>query len=82
MWRSWEKHPVWNSDPKLKLLPAEGAFGRMRGWPAPPSDVFGAIDDLHILPDMLAKAIGGMPTKDAMAWATDQVKRVLDTTRS
>ena len=82
MWRSFEKHPVWNSDPKLKLLPAEGVYGRMRGWPAPPSDVFGAIDDLYILPDMVAKAIGGMPTKDAMAWATDQVKRVLDTTRS
>ncbi len=82
MWRSWEKHPVWNGDPKLKLLPAEGVYGRMRGWPAPASDVFGAIDDLYILPDMVAKAIGGMPAKDAMAWATDQVKRVLDTSRS
>ncbi len=34
MWRYWEKHPVWNGDPKLKLLPAEGLYGRMRGWPA------------------------------------------------
>lgn len=33
---SWEKHPVWNSDPKLRLLPAEGVNGRMRGGPAPP----------------------------------------------
>lgn len=81
MWRYWEKHPVWNTDPKLKLLPAEGVFGRMRGWPASPSDVFGVIDDLYILPDMVAKAIGGMSTKDAMAWATDQVKRILATTR-
>jgi hypothetical protein len=53
----------------------------MRGWPASPSDVFGVIDDLYILPDMVAKAIGGMSTKDAMAWATDQVKRILATTR-
>ena len=81
MWRYWEKHPVWNTDPKLKMLPAEGAFGRMRGWPASPSDVFGVIDDLYILPNMVAKAIGGMSTKDAMAWATDQVKRILATTR-
>ena len=52
------KAPVWNTDPKLKLLPAEGVFGRMRGWPASPSDVFGVIDDLYILPDMVAKAVG------------------------
>ncbi len=82
MWRYWEKHPVWNTDPKLKMLPAEGIYGRMRGWPAPPSDVFGAIDDLYILPDMVAKAIGGMSTKDAMGWAADQIKRIVDSTRS
>ena len=81
MWRYWEKHPVWNTDPKLRLLPAEGVFGRMRGWPASPSDVIGVIDDLYILPDMVAKAIGGMSTKDAMAWGTDQVKRILATAR-
>ena len=73
---------MWNSDPKLRLLPAEGVNGRMRGWPAPPSDIFGAIDDLYILPDMVAKAIGGMSTKDAMGWAADQIKRIVDSTRS
>jgi multiple sugar transport system substrate-binding protein len=82
MWRYWEKHPVWNTDPKLRMLPAEGAYGRMRGWPAPPSDVFGVIDDLYILPDMVAKAIAGTPTKAAMEWATDQIKRVLEGARA
>lgn len=82
MWRYWENHPVWASDPKLKMLPAEGVYGRMRGWPAPPSDAFGVIDDLYILPDMVAKAIGGMSTKAAMEWATDQVKRALEGARS
>jgi len=82
MWRYWENHPVWAGDPKLRMLPGEGLYGRMRGRPAPPSDVFGVIDDLYILPDMVAKALGGMSTKDAMAWGTDQVKRVLDTTRA
>lgn len=82
MWRYWENHPVWATDPKLKMLPAEGVYGRMRGWPAPPSDAFGVIDDLYILPDMVAKAIGGMSTKAAMEWATDQVKRALEGARS
>ncbi len=82
MWRYWEKHPVWNSDPKLRMLPAEGVYGRMRGWPAQPNDVFGVIDDLYILPDMVAKAVGGTSAKNALAWGTDQVKRVLDAARS
>jgi multiple sugar transport system substrate-binding protein len=82
MWRYWENHPVWNSDPKLRMLPAEGVFGRMRGWPAPPSEVFGVIDDLYILPDMVAKAIGGTPTKDAQAWAAATIKRLQEGARS
>ena len=28
----------------------------------------------YVLPDMVAKAVNGMPTKRAMAWAEDQVK--------
>lgn len=77
MWRHWESHPVWAKDPKLRLLPAEGVFGRVRGWPAPPSDVVGVIDDLYILPDMVAKAIAGMPTKTALEWGTDQIRRAM-----
>ena len=30
-----------------------------------------------ILPDIVAKAIGGMPTKRALAWGEDQVKLAL-----
>jgi multiple sugar transport system substrate-binding protein len=82
MWRYWEKHPVWANDPKLRMLPAEGVNVRLRGWPAPPSETIAIIDDLYILPDMVAKAIGGAPTRDAMAWATDQVKRIIDGARA
>jgi multiple sugar transport system substrate-binding protein len=82
MWRYWENHPVWSGDPKLRLLPAEGPHGRMRGWPAPPHEVFGVIDDLYILPDMVAKAVGGTPTKDAQAWAASTIKRLLEGARS
>jgi hypothetical protein len=28
----------------------------------------------YVLPDMVAKAVNGMPTKRAMAWCEDQVK--------
>jgi hypothetical protein len=35
------------------------------------------IDVNFILPDMIAKALAGMPTARAMAWAEDQVKLAL-----
>jgi len=35
------------------------------------------IDVNFILPDMIAKALGGMPTARAMAWAEDQVRLAL-----
>jgi hypothetical protein len=31
--REFENHPIWASDPKLKMLPKEGEFGHPRGWP-------------------------------------------------
>ncbi len=78
MWRYWENHPVWAKDPKLRLLPKEGPYAHLRGWPAPPSEVSALIDNLFILPDMLAKAIQGTPTKDALLWAEGQIKRLLE----
>jgi multiple sugar transport system substrate-binding protein len=66
-------HPIWARNPKFAMLPGEAQFGHPRGWPAKPNDAVGRIEANYILPDMLAKAINGMPTKRAMAWAQDQV---------
>jgi len=76
MWRYWEKHPVWTTDPKLKMLPSEGLYARMPGWPARPSEALGIIDSSHILPDMVAKTIGGMSVSEAISWATDRMASV------
>jgi hypothetical protein len=35
--REFENHPIWASDPKLKMLPQEGEFGHPRGWPYHPT---------------------------------------------
>jgi multiple sugar transport system substrate-binding protein len=77
MWRYWEGHPVWATDPKLEILPAEGLYARLRGWPAPPSDTLGIIDDSHILPEMVTKAIGGMSTAAAISWGSDKVAQAI-----
>ena len=51
-------------------LPRAGRLARAREW-WEQEHVFGYG---LILPDMVAKAVNGMPTKRAMAWAEDQVK--------
>ena len=38
-------------------------------WPAPPSDKVQRITNEFILPNMIAKAVTGTSTKDAIAWA-------------
>ena len=67
-------HPIWSQNPKFAMLPKEAEYAHERGWPAKPSAAVRLIEVNYTLPDMVAKAINGMPTKRAMAWGEDQVK--------
>ncbi len=66
-------NPIWGKNPKFAMLPKEGEAAHPRGWPAKPNDAIRRIENNYILPDMVAKAIGGMPTKRAMEWAQTQI---------
>jgi multiple sugar transport system substrate-binding protein len=70
-------HPIWAKNPKFAMLPKEAEFAHPRGWPAKPNDAVGRIEVNYTLPDMVAKAINGMPTKRAMEWAQDQVAQAV-----
>ncbi len=35
------------------------------------------VENNYVLPDMVAKAVNGMPTKRVMEWAQDQVVQAL-----
>jgi multiple sugar transport system substrate-binding protein len=70
-------HPIWGKNPKFAMLPKEGEAAHPRGWPAKPNDAIRRIENNYILPDMVAKAVNGMPTKRAMEWAHDQVVAAL-----
>ncbi len=72
--RHFADHPIWAKNPKFAMLPAEAEHAHARPWPAKPNAAVQLIDINYVLPDMLAKAISGMPTKRAMAWAEDQIK--------
>jgi multiple sugar transport system substrate-binding protein len=72
--RNLADHPVWAQNPKFAMLPKEAEFAHERGWPAKPNAAVQLVQVNYVLPDMVAKAVNGMPTKRAIAWAEDQIK--------
>src|SRR5262245_24201889 len=75
--RNLAEHPIWAKNPKLAMLPREAEFAHARGWPSRPNDAIGRIEVNYVLPDMVAKAVNGMPTKRAMEWGQDQVAQAV-----
>jgi multiple sugar transport system substrate-binding protein len=71
--RDLADHPIWVKNPKFAMLPKEAEYAHPRGWPAKPNDAVRRIENNYVLPDMVAKAINGMPTKRTMEWAQEQV---------
>jgi len=72
--KAFAEHPIWASHPKYAMLPKEAEYVHEQGWPAKPNAAVQLIVVNFILPDIVAKAINGMPTKRALAWGEDQVK--------
>ena len=75
--RAFADHPIWAKNPKFAMLPKEGENAHPRGWPSRPNDAIRRVENNYILPDMVAKAINGMPTKRTMEWAHAQVVQAL-----
>jgi multiple sugar transport system substrate-binding protein len=72
-----QDHPVLKTDRKYAGLRGEGVQYHAYGWPAPPSDKVQQITNEFILPNMIAKAVTGTPTKEALAWADKEMRRIL-----
>jgi multiple sugar transport system substrate-binding protein len=72
--RHFADHPIWARNPKFAMLPKEAEFAHVRGWPAQTNAAVNLIEVNYVLPDMVAKAVNGMPTKRAIAWGEEQVK--------
>jgi multiple sugar transport system substrate-binding protein len=72
-----QDHAVLKTDAKYAALKQEGVQFHTYGWPAPPSDKVQLITNSFILPNMFAKAVTGSSTKDAIAWAENEMKKVM-----
>jgi multiple sugar transport system substrate-binding protein len=70
-------HPVLRTDPKYAALKGEGVQYHAYGWPAPASDRVQLITNSYILPNMIAKAVTGTSTKDSIAWAENEMKKIM-----
>jgi multiple sugar transport system substrate-binding protein len=75
--RNLADHPIWAKNPKFAMLPKEAEYAHARGWPSRPNDAIRRVENNYILPDMVAKAINGMPAKRAVEWAQAQVVQAL-----
>ena len=72
-----QDHPVLKTDPKYAALKGEGVQYHTYGWPAPASDKVQLITNSYILPNMLAKAVTGTSTQDSIAWADNEMKKIV-----
>jgi len=75
--KGFAEHPIWASNPKYAPLPKEAEYVHEQGWPAKPNAAVQLIIVNYVLPDIVAKAVNGMPTKRALAWGEDQIKLAL-----
>jgi multiple sugar transport system substrate-binding protein len=72
--KAFAEHPIWASNKKYAMLPRESEIVHEQGWPAKPNAAVQLIVVNFVLPNMVAKAIAGMPTKRALVWGEEQVK--------
>jgi multiple sugar transport system substrate-binding protein len=77
VYANMQDHAVLKTDAKYVHLKNEGAQYHTYGWPAPPSDKVQLITNSFIVPNMLAKAVTGTSTKDAIAWAENEMKKII-----
>src|SRR5438876_469721 len=71
----WEKHALWERDPKLVPFKEASKYGRWPGYPGPPSRKASEALVKYILVDMYAQAIKGMKPEDAAKWAESELKK-------
>lgn len=78
--KQYDEHPIWSRDPKLKALIGFANWSALSGWPGPPTRGAPLVFNAYIIPNMFAKAVGGMSTKDAIAWAEQEIKKAYEGT--
>jgi len=72
----WENHPVWDSDPALKIFSTNAKYGRSFGHAGPWNRASGAVAEKYIVVDMFARAVQGEDPKEIAAWGQKEMENV------
>jgi multiple sugar transport system substrate-binding protein len=76
--KAYDEHPVWRRDPKLHPLIGFANWSALSGWPGPPTRGAPLVFNAYIIPNMFAKAIGGLPAREAAAWAEQEIRKAYE----
>ena len=74
--KGYDKSPEWNKEPRF--LPCQRLLntGKLPGWPAPLDARAGQVYATFLIADMFAKACTGASTKDVIADAVTQLRKI------
>lgn len=73
----WEAHPLWEKfDVSLRPYRTAARGARMFGHAGPPTAKASEVYSKHIIVDMYAKAVQGMPPADVAKWAEGELKKI------
>jgi hypothetical protein len=73
----FETHPVWNIGPTYEPFKTIEQYSH-HTWPAVPNPKPQIVIDNDIIANKYAKAVTGLPTQNAIAWADAEIERVYE----
>lgn len=73
---AYDKHPMWNVEPRYLPFKESLETSRLPGWPGPPSHAMSESMAKYVVADMFAKACQGTSTKNVIATAVAQLKQI------
>jgi multiple sugar transport system substrate-binding protein len=72
----WEKDKLWDKDPVMLPYRTAARAGRFPGYAGPADRHAAEVLSKYLIVDMTAKAIEGMPARDAVAWAHGEIAKI------
>jgi multiple sugar transport system substrate-binding protein len=75
-WHGYDKHPMWNAEPRYLPYKESLKTSRPHCWPAPQGPAAAESVAKYVVVDMFAKACRGDATKDVIATAASQLKQI------
>jgi len=77
--KNFERDKMWSElDPEVEPFKDIAKFARNFGWEGPASRKAAEAWSKYIIVDMFAKAIQGTPAREAIKWATSELKKVYE----